>query len=181
MCRERCGQPTKKGTPCRLPVPCPTHSLTPDQLADRNKRAAQAAVESNPDFVAHLRKQAPRGFEALVKKVQRKRKTSYELARLEAMGKVCQAAAKRREENPSGPEQQMIDMLDFAGITYEREWKISDRRLSTIDFVIHSQRLCIEVTSFNEKWFGWSEYKSRIEDKRAMAEALGYDLVLIQF
>ena len=152
--RVLCGAPTTNGGTCKIPTfggVCPTHSLSEKELRNRNRKCARNFAENNPQaFHAQRHNAAVRGFVATLN--SKGRSVAHEKARA------------WRLKNPSLPEQFVIDLLDNAGITYEREFVLNGEQRAYVDFQIGNGSLEIN----HEK-----------QEKRAWLESFGYTVLVV--
>lgn len=172
-----CGVLTKRGTPCKWDLDkgsCLTHSLDDETLSRRNAKAAKCHSKEN------LSKWGKKGFKTRVKKLQNKG-YSFKDAKLEILNKVAEASLKRRLANPSKSEVLMEEWLTKHDWDFEREWRPLKDRLLTVDFVDHTRKICIEVTSFGKNWIEAEKRENSLSEKRHIVEAMGYRLVFVRF
>ena len=132
-----CGRTTKGGTPCKIPLRggrCMTHD---SDLSARNKAVAAAFKANDPGgFVAQRSAAGKLGFQAT--------------GGMLGWEKANEFARRWRLDNPSGPEQRIIEILARLGFAdYEREYSLPDGK--SIDFAWPVYRIAIEVNGHQHK------------------------------
>lgn len=129
---ELCSRPTRKGTPCRLPLNggrCATHDC---DLAARNAHVRASFAAKHPhEYAAHQVKAGKAGYQAAGAR--------------HGWEKVIERARLWRIEHPSEPERWAIGVLAEAGINhYQREYPVLDGSYS-VDFAWPDSRRAIEI------------------------------------
>lgn len=164
---QRCGKPTKRGTPCQCPLnggKCPTHDA---DLSARNSAVAAAFARRDPAaFIAQRRAAGKRGFAAT--------------GAAQGWEKANDKAREWRIAHPSGPEQWAIDVLAQAGINhYQREYPVLDG--SALDIAWPEARCAIEINGHQSKpAFGEPCARSeRHADKVAALQSDGWQVLVI--
>lgn len=123
---KTCGQQTRSGSPCKIKLvngKCLTHSLSDDKLKARNSKVRASFAEAQPiEYKRHQHRAAKLGFKAT--------------AQLHGFAAAYEKSRLYRIEHPSAPEKRVMEILDAAGVEYEREYPFGQDGRYTIDFVL---------------------------------------------
>jgi hypothetical protein len=165
--------------------------LTPEQLAERNRKVAQnaakKAMQDNPEAYANrMRKMAKRGFQVQVER----KMTDHGLGYDEAKRQVIEGAIKARREqlrnSPSRPQLACRTWLESIGWTFGdngssvEEYQPTEGRFLTIDFVNHETKTAVEVTSYRSDWINAAGRSKALEAKQRIMEERGYIFINIR-
>lgn len=166
-CGEITGRRTRRGALCKIPLrggKCMTHDAN---LSKRNSAVARSFQRNSPVAFRRQRSQAGKlGFKATGGK--------------HGWYKVNEAAAQWRRENPSGPEREMIRVLDLLGFgEWEREYMLPDGH--SIDFARPDKKVGIEVNGHQSKP-SFGEDVARIDKQHEKIKALvedGWKIIVV--
>lgn len=162
--RQLCGKPTRQGSPCKLPRPCPTHN---HKLAARNAKVRASFASRDPQaYAAHQSEAGRRGYQAAGAKV--------------GWEKMIEKARQWRLAHPSGPERWAIGLLEQAGLNhYEREYPLSDGYSLDIAWPEHKRAIEIDGHPSRASESEQLRRQARQEHKLAELAAEGWQVLVI--
>ena len=167
--RQRCGKPTRNGTPCKLLLSggkCPTHDC---DLSARNEKVNAAFRRNHPvAFYRQRSKAGKAGFKATLNS--------------KGMSKAVELLAEWRISNPSGPERAVIEFFEKRKVNgYVREFMPVDGRQYSVDFAWIKHKLILEVNGHQSKpSFGEdTPRQDAFDEKRTLLESCGWTVEVL--